>query len=227
MGLRSKSKGQDGEHHSQLTPNDKELEMLRTAGVPAIHLPDPCRTCDEPCPDWPNVDIDHSSALLGSTNPFARLVICATEGKDNWVHSVTDEAGSFEHAISKSYTTLSEASSKKPSLLSRLSSKISLGSDSASQPPGLGPCLQTLAVEERPSKITILSGSNYSRDAKTDSFLVFPDFKVVHGIAKGDEGAQRAVEQHLLPSVDRFSPSGSSQMASFPLPYRAVILICG
>lgn len=226
MGLLRESASRDTDHESQLKPDEKQLGILQAAGVPAVNLPDPCRSCDEPCPDWPSIEVDRTSALLGSTNPFARMVICAT-GKDNWAHSVTDETGSLEHAIQTNYDALIKSQSR-PSLLTRLSSKMSLSNASQSQPPGLGPCLHKLAADARPDKLTILSGSNHAAKVDSGSFLVFPDFKVVHGVAPGDEGAEQAAKAHLLPSVERYmsTPFDSINTSSFPLPYRAVILIC-
>lgn len=224
-------------NRSDLQADPKQLKALQEAGVPAVTLPDPCRACDEPCPPWPKLDIDHSSALLGSTQPFGRLVACST-GKDNWPHSVTDEAGSVEHALKSSYDQLSKEEAQqasigvsRPSMLSRLSGKISSklpALSAAAEINGIGPASIDLPASERSSALTVLSSSHHDawqQPTSLSSLLVFPDYKVVHGASSTKSHAEQVVRSHLLPSVERFSP-GPSHTSSFPLPYRAVLMIC-
>lgn len=218
----------DPTNHTRLKSSQKQLESLRAAGVPAVNLPDPCRSCDEPCADWPGIMVDNFSTLLGSTQPFARMCIVST-GLSNWPHSVTDEAGSLEHALSSTYNSLVSSTSKSSGLLGKITAKFSRSAN----PPGLGPCLHHLDAQSTlPDKLTTLSGSNFSRDhsGSTGSILIFPDFKIIHGVSSEAESSSAAVQSHLLPQAKRFAaPSPETlyhKMQSFPLPYRAVILIC-
>jgi hypothetical protein len=59
------------------------VQALVEANVPITTLPDPCRTCDEPCDGvdgYAKLDIDMDSVMQGSFNGFGRMILCSAPG---------------------------------------------------------------------------------------------------------------------------------------------------
>ena len=141
--------------------------------------------------------------------------MCAT-GKSDWAHDVSSVDGTLAQLASAA----SSSASGKPAWLSKL---LKRSSKRSQLPDGVHGSAVLDGTES--TKITILNGSLRSDDATTSSMLVFPDFKMVRSIPVTVDGAQALFADHLAPTARPAAPS-TSTLRSWPLPYRAVILLC-
>ncbi|GAA5949900.1 hypothetical protein JCM3765_007731 [Sporobolomyces pararoseus] len=143
--------------------------------------------------------------------------------------------------------------SKTPSFLGNLARKFSSSvsisnssSPSSSSPsetptPGLNPSILTSPISA-PTNLSILNSSFVSNSHSHDreSIMIFPDYKVVHEVvSNSSKHAKQVYKRYLDPSNQtRFNPSSSlsdsdseqeeegGSLKSWPLPYKAVILLC-
>lgn len=79
------------------------------------------------------------------------------------------------------------------------------------------------------SRLSIVSSSLLSSadDEAEQTVIVLPDFKIVQGVSETKEAAKDLVEAYLSPTIGRAGlPSPRSSLRSWPLPYRALVLIC-
>ena len=72
-----------------------------------------------------------------------------------------------------------------------------------------------------------------SDDPEDVSVLIFPDWKVVHGVENSLEGAANLYENVLRAGIGRAGSrlqedavAGATRIRSWVLPYRAIILLC-
>jgi hypothetical protein len=81
------------------------------------------------------------------------------------------------------------------------------------------------------TRIQILNGSHrtLSDDAKHETVLVLPDYKVVMEVPRTAEGAQALYKTAVDPALGRVGAKTEgepTELRSFPLPYSCVILLC-
>ena len=217
--------------HTRPQPPAAWLDQLSSC-VPVTSLAD-CAACDDPCAsdDAPygrklEVDLTGATRLVrsadaagshyGQLQPYMRLAVCAT-GKSDWAHDVSSVDGTLAQLASAASTSASGKPAWLGKLLRRSSSKRS------QLPDGVHGSVVLDGTES--TKVTILNGSLRSDDAATTSMLIFPDFKLVRSIPETADGAKALFADHLAPSARPAAPS-TSTLRSWPLPYRAVILLC-
>lgn len=65
----------------ELPSSKEDLQALIDIQVPAISLPDPCRTCEEECEGLEgygkSFEVDYSSRMIESCRAYNRLVVCS------------------------------------------------------------------------------------------------------------------------------------------------------
>jgi len=201
-----------------LTVPEEQLASLLSKNVPAINLSDldPCRHCDEPCDEATQaitkLEIDMESIMLGSTGQYDRMVLCSTNGKADWIREVTEAEGSLASLVAQSYN-----------------SQVKESTNENAPKDGVYPTSTELSTEKRLKKLTVLNGNNFSSHHESrSSMLVFPDYKVINHIDTTSEAVSSLTQNYLSNQVDRSSATSSSSLPleSFPIPHRAVLLIC-
>ncbi|GAA6011739.1 hypothetical protein JCM11491_000735 [Sporobolomyces phaffii] len=193
-------------------------------------------------------DVDLETDMLGSFKGFGRQVVIST-GKADWDREVTDERDSLAQLVRDQYAERSAAAaasstSTKPSFLDKLarkfSSSVTLDSSSTTTttgpaPPGVHPSSAQAGpgrTAESPSSLSILNSSfvSSSHEHDKESVMVFPDYKVVHDVEANARDAAELVERYLASENGRAGRRPAevegSRLKSWPLPYRAVILLC-
>ncbi|GAA5908971.1 sucrase/ferredoxin-like domain-containing protein [Sporobolomyces salmoneus] len=225
------------------SPSSTQLSQLSSRGVPIESLLEACKACSEDCDDNEDVDpypkgfdVDMESDMLGSFGGFARQVVIST-GKRDWDREVTDSPNSLAQLLRDEYASTTTSESSKPSFLNNLarkfSSNLSLSSQSSQNDepiPGVHPSI--VRDERTTSKTLSVLNSSFvsnSHEGHRESVMVFPDYRIVHDVEAKKEHAKEMVERYL--SVDNEGrrigeSSEGSQLKSWPLPYRAVILLC-
>lgn len=194
---------------TRVQPTKSWIEGLKRACVPLADetLEDLCGACNGCETSYPSrFGAEETSEVYGSVKPFARIVLCATNGKEDWQHDVAEEKGSLAHLLDKAR---SATPSSKPGLLSKL--KLGKATMDGIHEPGSS------------NKVTILNSSIFSaaHSGHETSILVLPDFKLISNIALEADATQQLFDSQLAgPSTP--SPS----VRSWSLPYRAVILLC-
>ncbi|KDE06888.1 hypothetical protein MVLG_02776 [Microbotryum lychnidis-dioicae p1A1 Lamole] len=200
-------------------------------------------------------DVDLDSEMLGSVNYYGRQILIAT-GKSDWDREVTDDPESLPGLLKSAYelaTTCSDGGRKGTGLLNKTFQKLKIvkGDDaplpegsvykgvypSIVAPPPLKASTSAVAPDStetaevvEPPRLSILTGSFLSNSHEDDdhSVIVLPDFKIVHHVSAKASSVKAFVGSHLHPSVPRpgLSSLTSSKTRSYPLPYRALVLIC-
>ncbi|SCV67976.1 BQ2448_97 [Microbotryum intermedium] len=200
-------------------------------------------------------DVDLDSEMLGSVNHYGRQVLIST-GKSDWEREVTDDADSLPGLLKHAYelaTIRSDGGRTGTGLLTKAIQKLKVKKgENAPLPEGSVykgvypsiaaiPSIKVSTSSETPettqavkaiatSRLSILTGSYLSNSHEDDdhSVIVLPDFKIVHHVSAKASSAESFVGSHLHPSVPRpgLSSLTSSKTRSYPLPYRALVLIC-
>jgi hypothetical protein len=205
-------------------------KSLEEASVP-ITL-DSCRACPNPCDDdaedyhheeWPRMEIDTSSDMLGSVKPYYRQVsnwpglfgscrrlkycpqVVISTGRSDWPREVTDVTDT---------------------LANHLSQCLSSHKVVAKDPNAISPPVQGLFNPNGSSRLGILNGSHHTHcDGGKHDVLVFPDYKIITDVEATSVGADALWSQTLDPKVGRAGKSEGSYR-SWVLPYNAVLLLC-
>ncbi|GAA5923606.1 sucrase/ferredoxin-like domain-containing protein [Sporobolomyces koalae] len=228
---------------SRPSPSDSILSQLEARAVPIEKLLDACKACTDNCDEdeddhddepesYPRgFDVDLDSDMLGSFKGFARQVVIST-GKADWEREVTDETDSLAQLLRDQYAT----SLKKPSFLGSLARKFSstvnlsgstTSSDENKEVPGVLPTAARPNSTLTTNNLSIVNSSfvSSSHHGHKESVMIFPDYKVVHDVEAKKEHADEMVDKYLSIENGR-AGSSSSSLRSWPLPYRAVILLC-
>ncbi|GAA6064110.1 hypothetical protein JCM10212_002487 [Sporobolomyces blumeae] len=154
--------------------------------------------------------------------------------------SSTSSSGSFLNRLASKFSSTSISSQPPSSAPSSSSSSSSTPPhpEPIALPPGVHPTLSSSITSSGPTseRLSILTSSfvSHARDPSHHSVMVFPDYKVVHDVEPSKDKAKEVVERYLGQDVGRegkppqrsLAASSSSSLKSWPLPYRAVVLLC-
>jgi len=137
--------------------------------------------------------------------PYAMQVVIST-GKSDWEREVTDASDTLA-----AYIDSARGEFKPP--------KDKGGKDAAANGAG---GLPGVYKSTESSKVTILNGSHRTvcDDATRETVLVFPQYKVVTGVERSEEGAKK-----LLHSL-KANAKESDALKTYVLPYSSVIMLC-
>ncbi|KAI9001116.1 Sucrase/ferredoxin-like-domain-containing protein [Trametes punicea] len=206
------------------TDMEQTAARLQAAAIPLSDAP--CRGCADPCDvgheEYPRLDIDMETEMLGSVKPYARQIVIST-GKSDWVRDVTDAKGTlaaYVDELSSSGHAPKDKDSKKPK-----DKPASPSEGNGTNVPGVYDSTN-LAKNKR---VTILNGSHrtVSDDHDKETVLVFPDYKVVTDVDRSRTGAEQLWTHAVSPSVGLHAvPSGSTNVKSWIIPYSCVVLLC-
>ncbi|GAA5884560.1 hypothetical protein JCM16303_000028 [Sporobolomyces ruberrimus] len=222
---------------SRPSPSPATLSRLSDRDVPIESLLDACKACAADCEDLDEVDsypkgfdVDFDSEMLGSFKGFGRQVVIST-GKSDWEREVTDETDSLAQLLRDEYAETISSASSKPSFLNNLarkfSSTVNLKGSNDEPLPGVHP--SSARAPGSSTNLSILNSSfvSSSHHGDRESVMVFPDYKVVHDVEARKGHAQEMVERFLESDNNRVGVQAeTSQLKSWPLPYRAVVLLC-
>ncbi|OBZ70092.1 Altered inheritance of mitochondria protein 32 [Grifola frondosa] len=199
---------------------NKTAADLQAASIPVSEAE--CRGCANPCDEgheeYPaKFDVDLESELLGSVKPYSRQVVIST-GKSDWPKEVTEAEGTlaaFLSSLSGGPKPASDGSASPPEVPAKVPVAVAGVFDSAD-----------LA---KISKVTFLNGSHRTvcEDEQKETVLVFPDYKVVTGVDRSPDGAEKLWRSTVSPDLHvRTPPAGGSELKTWILPYSCVIMLC-
>ncbi|KAI0750692.1 Sucraseferredoxin-like protein [Daedaleopsis nitida] len=208
---------------------EQTAHQLRDADIPVSDAP--CRGCGDPCDEghdeYPNIDVDMETEMLGSVKPYGRQIVISS-GKSDWPHDITLSRGTLAAYMSSIAFWGGPKEKKKD--------KADKPRASNGDGDGNGNAASSVAgvFAPDPSKlkrVAILNGSHrtVSNDDTRESVLVFPDYKVVTEVEVTHAGAEQLWTQAVAPFVDLHSvprPKQDSAVRSWILPYSCVILLC-
>lgn len=181
-----------------------------------------CSSCDgaSATEKYPSsVSIDMDAPLWGSVKPWSTQILCAT-GKTDWVHSVTDEAGTLAHAIDESSSTW------KPLIIDPATGKPNqhrvMISNSSLNPPDeyLEFDETSKDIENRPSRVLILPDFIYidkitPKTASSDLETVFKTLGEARINATQDKNTLQKNINHP-PEAPILAPLAKDTVASIP-----------